>query len=69
MAERNQYGEAAGDKAVTITPSRPDLVVRGFKLKLKLIEDNIVPNGIFGRRVAHLRVMCFRRKDYLTLTF
>ena len=41
---------------------RPDIIARVFKMKLKILEDDIIKNGIFGRRVAHLRVIEFQKR-------
>jgi len=41
---------------------RPDIVARVFRLKLKAIEADLYKNGVFGRSVAHLRVVEFQKR-------
>jgi hypothetical protein len=41
---------------------RPDLVARVFKLRLQLLMDELVKDGIFGRRVAHFEVIEFQKR-------
>ena len=41
---------------------RPDLVSRVFQLKLQAMEDEIIKDGIFGARVANMRVIEFQKR-------
>ena len=41
---------------------RPDLIARIFKLKLQALEEELYKNGIFGRRIANLRVIEFQKR-------
>ena len=41
---------------------RPDLSSRVFQLKLQALEEEILENGIFGARVANMRVIEFHKK-------
>ena len=41
---------------------RPDITSRVFKLKLQDIEQEIIKNGIFGKRVADMRVIEFHKQ-------
>ena len=40
---------------------RPDLIARVFKLKLDAFEKELLKDGIFGTRVAHMRVIEFQK--------
>ena len=41
---------------------RPDLVSRVFQLRLQKFEDDILKDGIFGARVANMRVIEFQKR-------
>ena len=41
---------------------RPDLVSRVFQLKLQAQEEEIIKDGIFGARMANMRVIEFQKR-------
>ena len=41
---------------------RCDIISRVFQMKLKAIEKDLYSVGIFGRSIAHLRVIEFQKK-------
>ena len=41
---------------------RPDLIARIFKLKLDSLEKELYKDGIFGARIAHMRVIEFQKR-------
>ena len=42
---------------------RFDVVCRVFEMKLKAVEEDLYKKGIFGRCVAHLRVIEFQKRE------
>ena len=42
----------------------PDLVSRVFQLKLKALEEDLLKDGIFGARIANLRVNEFQKREF-----
>ena len=43
---------------------RDDIISRVFQLKLKALEEEIIKDGIFGARVANMRVIEFQKGVY-----
>ena len=41
---------------------RPDVVARVFRLKLKALEADLYKDGVFGKCIAHLRVVEFQKR-------
>ena len=41
---------------------RDDIISRVFQLKLKALEEEIIKDGIFGARVANMRVIEFQKR-------
>ena len=42
--------------------NRSDIIARVFQLKLKALEEELYKKGIFGKSVAHLRVIEFQKR-------
>jgi hypothetical protein len=59
-----KWPEILAEVAVTggTHQDRPDTVARVFRLKLKAIEEDLYKNGVFGKSVAHLRVVEFQKR-------
>ena len=43
---------------------RPDLIAKVFKIRLKIMCDDLFKNGIFGKSVAHLYVIEWQKRGY-----
>ncbi|CAF1065729.1 unnamed protein product [Brachionus calyciflorus] len=45
------------------TPNdRPDIIVRVFRIKLKMLIDDLIKNNFFGKAIAHVYVIEFQKR-------